>query len=123
MCSFFVQKSMALDGLMDGCMHGWMDGWMGGRAGLSIAYSNQKMMCLSFTILVNCQFNEKRKQRNASKFVKIQKKIQKKVESGPILKIFGSNCAQGCLPILYQRRSVSFFASRSIWTKEDSEGL
>jgi hypothetical protein len=25
-------------------MDGWMDGWMGGKAGLSIAYSNQKLV-------------------------------------------------------------------------------
>ena len=33
-------------GWMDGWMGGWMDGWMGGwmdvKAGLRIAYSNQK---------------------------------------------------------------------------------
>jgi hypothetical protein len=23
---------------------GWMDGWMGGKAGLRIAYSNQKLL-------------------------------------------------------------------------------
>jgi hypothetical protein len=28
-------------------MGGWMDGWMGGKAGLSIAYSNQKMNPIS----------------------------------------------------------------------------
>ena len=28
--------------LLDGWMGGWMDGWMDGRAGLRIAYSNQK---------------------------------------------------------------------------------
>jgi hypothetical protein len=27
---------------MDGWMDGWMGGWMGGKAGLRIAYSNQK---------------------------------------------------------------------------------
>jgi hypothetical protein len=27
---------------MGGWMGGWMDGWMGGKAGLRIAYSNQK---------------------------------------------------------------------------------
>ena len=26
-------------------MGGWMDVWMGGKAGLRIAYSNQKRMC------------------------------------------------------------------------------
>ena len=33
---------------MDGWMEGWMDGWMDGRkeakAGLRIAYSNQKLL-------------------------------------------------------------------------------
>jgi hypothetical protein len=28
--------------LLGGWMGGWMDGWMAGKAGLSIAYSNQK---------------------------------------------------------------------------------
>ena len=37
-CSFFVQKTMALDGWMGG----WVDGWVDGRARLWIAYSNQK---------------------------------------------------------------------------------
>jgi hypothetical protein len=32
---------------MGGWMGGWMDGWMGGKAGLRIAYSNQKL-CLMF---------------------------------------------------------------------------
>ena len=27
---------------MDGWVDGWMDGWMDGKAGLRIAYSNQK---------------------------------------------------------------------------------
>ena len=33
--------------LVGGWVGGWMDGWMGGKAGLSIAYSNQKQtnMC------------------------------------------------------------------------------
>ena len=39
---FFVQKSMVLCGWMDGWMGGWMDGWVV-RAGLRIAYSNQKV--------------------------------------------------------------------------------
>ena len=28
--------------VLDGWMGGWMEGWMEGRAGLRIAYSNQK---------------------------------------------------------------------------------
>ena len=36
--SFFVQKSMVLDGFMDG----WVGGWMDGGVGLRFAYSNQK---------------------------------------------------------------------------------
>jgi hypothetical protein len=28
--------------LLGGWMGGWMDGWMAGKAGLRIAYSNQK---------------------------------------------------------------------------------
>ena len=31
-----------VDGIMDGWMELWMGGWMDGRAGLRIAYSNQK---------------------------------------------------------------------------------
>ena len=31
-------------GWVDGWMDGWMDGWIDGRAGLRIAYSNQKLM-------------------------------------------------------------------------------
>jgi hypothetical protein len=27
---------------MDGWMDGWVDGWMAGKAGLRIAYGNQK---------------------------------------------------------------------------------
>ena len=29
---------------MDGWVGGWMDGWMGVKAGLRIAYSNQKAL-------------------------------------------------------------------------------
>jgi hypothetical protein len=32
-----------LGGWMGGWMDGWMDGWMAGKAGLRIAYSNQKL--------------------------------------------------------------------------------
>ena len=32
-----------VDGWMGGWVGGWVDEWMGGRAGLRIAYSNQKM--------------------------------------------------------------------------------
>jgi hypothetical protein len=28
---------------MDGWMDGWVDGWVEGKAGLRIAYSNQKL--------------------------------------------------------------------------------
>ena len=41
-----LQKSIVLDGWVGGWMDewvdGWMGGWMGGRAGLRIAYSDQK---------------------------------------------------------------------------------
>ena len=37
---------MKLDGLMDG----WVDGWMDGKAGLRIAYSNQKLIGYSITL-------------------------------------------------------------------------
>ena len=32
-----------LKSLLDGRKDGWMDGWMNGKAGLRIAYSNQKL--------------------------------------------------------------------------------
>ena len=32
-------------GWKDGWMGGWVDGWMGAKAGLRIAYSNQKVGC------------------------------------------------------------------------------
>jgi hypothetical protein len=31
-----------MDGWMDGWMGGWVGGWVAGKAGLRIAYSNQK---------------------------------------------------------------------------------
>ena len=40
-CSFFMQKKSGA-GWMGGRMDGWVGRWMGGRAGLRIAYSNQK---------------------------------------------------------------------------------
>ena len=33
-----------MDGWVDGWMDGWMDGWVGVKAGLRIAYSNQKSL-------------------------------------------------------------------------------
>jgi hypothetical protein len=38
---------------MDGWMGGWMDGWMGGKAGLRIAYSNQKELLPLTTFTAN----------------------------------------------------------------------
>jgi hypothetical protein len=32
-------------------MGGWMDGWMEGKAGLRIAYSNQKLVCFEFEMV------------------------------------------------------------------------
>ena len=32
-----------VDGWVDGWVGGWMDGWMEAKAGLRIAYSNQKL--------------------------------------------------------------------------------
>ena len=39
-----VLKNLAgrVDGWMDGWMDGWKEGWKEGKAGLRIAYSNQK---------------------------------------------------------------------------------
>ena len=34
-----MQKS-----LLEGWMDGWKEGWVGGKAGLRIAYSNQKLL-------------------------------------------------------------------------------
>jgi hypothetical protein len=39
-----------VDGWMDGWMDGWVDGWMEGKAGLRIAYSNQKHL---FALITN----------------------------------------------------------------------
>ena len=36
------RRNTLLDGWMDGWVDGWMDGWKEGKAGLRIAYSNQK---------------------------------------------------------------------------------
>ena len=36
------RKKMECSGWMGGWVDGWMDGWMGVKAGLRIAYSNQK---------------------------------------------------------------------------------
>ena len=36
-------------GWMDACMDGWMDGWVKVKAGLRIAYSNQKLFEKLFT--------------------------------------------------------------------------
>jgi len=33
-----------MDGWVDGWMDGWVDGWMDVKAGLRIAYSNQKLI-------------------------------------------------------------------------------
>ena len=44
---------------MGGWMDGWMDGWMGVKAGLRIAYSNQKLtdnMCKLTLIMVERLF-------------------------------------------------------------------
>jgi hypothetical protein len=38
--------------LLDGWVDGWVDGWMAGKAGLRIAYSNQKVGFSSFKMLV-----------------------------------------------------------------------
>ena len=41
--SYFVQKVWWVDGRVDGWMDGWKGGWKDGKAGLRIAYSNQKV--------------------------------------------------------------------------------
>ena len=33
---------------MEGRMGGWMDGWVDGKAGLRIAYSNQKLVSCGY---------------------------------------------------------------------------
>ena len=38
----FRKPWTVLDGWMDGWMGGWVDGWVEAKAGLRIAYSNQK---------------------------------------------------------------------------------
>ena len=50
-------------GWMDGWVDGWVDGWMGVKAGLRIAYSNQKLHLIEktfsiigdFSLEKNCQ--------------------------------------------------------------------
>ena len=42
-----------MDGWMDGRMEGWKDGRVGGKAGLRIAYSNQKMFGNHWSIVIN----------------------------------------------------------------------
>ena len=42
-----------MDGWVDGWMGGWMDGWMDGKAGLRIAYSNQKWGCNLSSKVIN----------------------------------------------------------------------
>ena len=39
----------------DGWVDGWMGGWMDGKAGLRIAYSNQKYKIMVIT--KNCKFS------------------------------------------------------------------
>ena len=39
-----------MDGWMGGWMGGWMDGWIDVKAGLRIAYSNQKVLHLKFLV-------------------------------------------------------------------------
>ena len=39
-----------MDGWMGGWVDGWMGGWMGGKAGLRIAYSNQKAVMKSSNV-------------------------------------------------------------------------
>jgi hypothetical protein len=45
-------KRSCLKSLLDGWMDGWMGGWMAGKAGLRIAYSNQKLQNLVLKIAV-----------------------------------------------------------------------
>ena len=44
---------MILKTLDDGWMDGWVDGWMDGKAGLRIAYSNQKVNTQIMSIILN----------------------------------------------------------------------
>ena len=44
MLKLYVENLKTLDGgWMEGWMEGWVDGWMEAKAGLRIAYSNQKV--------------------------------------------------------------------------------
>jgi hypothetical protein len=45
-------KQSRLKSLLDGWVDGWVDGWMEGKAGLRIAYSNQKLIFYKFK--TNC---------------------------------------------------------------------
>ena len=58
------RRNMECSGWMDGWVGGWMDGWVDGwmevKAGLRIAYSNQKsnhieyMTCSKYILLLYC---------------------------------------------------------------------
>ena len=55
------RKSLVLNRWMSGWMDGWMDGWMEAKAGLRIAYNNQKYFFTTLGCLLvklsekNCQ--------------------------------------------------------------------
>jgi hypothetical protein len=45
----YIKRSQ-LKTLLGGWMGGWVDGWVAGKAGLSIAYSNQKLNKLAYSL-------------------------------------------------------------------------
>jgi hypothetical protein len=48
----YIKRSQ-LKTLLDGWVDVWMDGWMEGKAGLRIAYSNQKVKHLRFPSILD----------------------------------------------------------------------
>ena len=42
-------------GWVEGWVDGWMDGWVGGKAGLRIAYSNQKSITQAQFVQAYCK--------------------------------------------------------------------
>ena len=50
-----------IDGWMDGWLDGWMAGWVDGKAGLRIAYSNQKLAfgSMNFCSICCCYFEHR----------------------------------------------------------------
>ena len=78
----FCEKSVVSDGWMEG----WMGGWMDGRAGLRIAYSNQKYPALVAQIVRELLFNQA-----CNKNVETEMKGSRQLGSEFFFKVFDSS--------------------------------